>query len=105
MVTGHMAKVIGSTNTYLYSNVFYDDHSREVQTQSINYSGGVDTLTTQVDFSGKPLRVQLDHKNHDNSGQDYLVVTKMSYDPQFRLKSVYKNINNAASDQLIDSMQ
>ena len=105
MTTGHMKKVIGTTSTYLYSNIFYDDHSREVQTQSINYSGGVDTLTTQSDFSGKPLRVQLDHKDNDNSGQDYLVVTKMSYDPEFRLKSIYKNINNAASDQLIDSMQ
>ena len=105
MVTGHMAKVIGTTSTYLYSNTFYDDHRRQIQTQSINYSGGVDTLTTQSDFSGKSLRVQLNHKNNDNSGQDYLVVTKMSYDPAFRLKSIYKNINNAASDQLIDSMQ
>jgi len=53
----------------------------------------------------KPIRVQLDHKNHDNPGQDYLVVTKLAYDPAFRLKSIYKNINNAANDQLIDSMQ
>jgi hypothetical protein len=105
MVTGHMAKVVGTANQYLYSNIFYDDHSRALQTQSVNYSGGVDTVTTQFDFSSKPLRVQLDHKNHDNSGQDYLVVTKMNYDPGFRLKSIYKNINNAASDQLIDSMQ
>jgi len=104
LVTGHMAKVIGTTNTYLYSNIFYDDHGRQVQTQSINYSGGVDTLTTEYDFSGKPLRVKLDHKNHDNGG-DYLMMTKLAYDPASRLKSIYKNINSAATDQLIDSMQ
>jgi RHS repeat-associated protein len=104
LATGHMAKVLGTTNTYLYSNIFYDDHGRQVQTQSINYSGGVDTLTTQYDFSSRPLRVKLEHKNHDNSS-DYVVMTKMTYDQAFRLKSIYKNINNATTDQLIDSVQ
>jgi len=32
-------------------------------------------------------------------------LTKTNYDPNFRVTSVYKNIDGAASDQLIDSMQ
>ena len=105
MVTGTMTKVIGTTSQYLYSVNFYDDHSRVIQTQGNNYTGGVDTLTTQYDFSGKPLRTLLNHHKSGNTAQNHVVLTKMNYDAGLRLKSVYKNIDGAATDQLIDSMQ
>ncbi len=109
IATGSMTKVIGSNPAqYLYVVNFYDDHGRLTQTQSINYTGGVDTLTTQYDFSGKPIRTLLNHQKNGaspNAAQHHNVLTKMSYDPGFRIKSIYKNIDGAASDQLIDSMQ
>jgi hypothetical protein len=37
--------------------------------------------------------------------QGHEVVTKMDYDQGFRLRHIWKNIDNAASDQLIDSLQ
>lgn len=61
MVTGTAKKVMGSVSQYLYAESFYDDHSRIVQTQSINVTGGIDTVTTQYDYSGKPLRSLLNH--------------------------------------------
>ena len=105
ILTGSMTKVIGTVSQYLYSVNFYDDHSRAIQTQSVNYTGGVDTVTTQYDFSGKPLRNLLNHHKSLNTAQNHVVNTKFSYDPGFRLKSIYKNIDGAAADQLIDSMQ
>ncbi|HMH20166.1 MAG TPA: DUF6443 domain-containing protein [Puia sp.] len=108
MPTGSMTKVIGTTSQYLYAVNFYDDQGRVIQSKSINYTGGIDTATTQYDFSGKPLRSLLNHRKNGtapNTVQTHAVLTKMNYDPAFRLKSIWKNIDGAASDQLIDSMQ
>jgi RHS repeat-associated protein len=105
MVTGTMKKVIGTTSQYLYSANFYDDRGRMSQTQAVNYTGGIDTVTSQYDFSGKPLRTLLGHQKKNNTVQNHVVVTKMDYDQGFRLRHIYKNIDNAASDQLIDSIQ
>jgi RHS repeat-associated protein len=104
-VTGTMKKVIGTASQYLYDVNFYDDRGRSIQTQSINYTGAVDTATLQYDFSGKPLRTLLGHKKNGNTVQSHIVVTKMDYDAGFRVRHVYKNIDNAPSDQLIDSIQ
>ena len=82
-----------------------DDRGRLIQTQSTNYTGGVDTLTTQYDFSGKPLRSLLGQAKVTNTAQYHEVITKTNYDPNFRITSVYKNIDGASSDQLIDSFQ
>jgi len=61
--------------------------------------------TTQYDFSGKPLRTLLIHQKSGVNFEQHVVLTKLNYDAGFRVKSIYKNIDGAASDQLIDSMQ
>jgi RHS repeat-associated protein len=105
MTTGIMRKVIGTSSQYLYTTSFYDDRGRVIQSQNINYTGGIDTLTTQFDFSGKALRNLLAHKKKNNTVQNHVVVTKMDYDQGGRLKHVYKNIEGGGADQQIDSMQ
>ena len=62
-------------------------------------------MTTQYDFSGKPLRSLLGQAKVTNTAQYHEVITKTNYDPNFRVTSVYKNIDGASSDQLIDSTQ
>jgi len=104
LVTGTMTKVV-STSQYLYSVSFYDDHGRVIQVQSINYTGAKDTLTTQYDFSGKVLRTLLLHQKGQNTPQYHSVLTKFSYDSAGRMLTIRKNIDNAGSDQLIDSLQ
>jgi RHS repeat-associated protein len=105
MATGSMKKVIGTTNQYLYSVSFYDDRGRMIQTQGINCTGAIDTVTSQYDFAGKPIRSLIGHRKNGNTVQNHTVLTKMDYDNGFRLRHIYKNIDAAASDQLIDSMQ
>jgi RHS repeat-associated protein len=109
LLTGSKTKVVGSSPAqYLYAVSFFDDRGRVIQTQGVNYTGAVDTVTTQYDFSGKPLRSLLNHQkggSAPNTAQHHNVLTKMSYDAGFRVKSLYKNIDGATSDQLIDSMQ
>jgi len=105
MATGGMKKVIGTTSQYLYSANFYDDRGRVIQTQEVNYTGGVDTISTQYAFTGKPLRTLIGHRKNGNTVQNHTVLTKMDYDQGFRVRHIWKNIDGAASDQLIDSMQ
>ncbi|HWB94166.1 MAG TPA: hypothetical protein VG605_20070 [Puia sp.] len=62
-------------------------------------------MTNQYDFSGNPLRTLLCTAKPSNTAQYHRVLTKMSYDQGFRITSIYKNIDGAAGDQLIDSMQ
>jgi RHS repeat-associated protein len=105
LATGSMKKVIGTASQYLYSVSFYDDHSRIIQSQVTNFTGAIDTITTQYNFSGKTLRTLLNHKKNGNIVQNHIVVTKVDYDASFRLKHIWKNIDGATVDQLIDSMQ
>jgi hypothetical protein len=103
--TGSMQKVIGTTSTYLYTSIFYDDRSRLIQTQHVNYTGAIDTATMQYNFCGMELRQLFNHKKNNNTVQNHIVLTKADYDQSMRLRHLYKNIDNATSDQLIDSLQ
>jgi RHS repeat-associated protein len=105
LVTGTMTKVLGTSGQYVSNETFYDDHDRPVQQQRVNYTGAHDTLTTQYDFSGKPLRVLSTTVKATNTAQYHKVVTKMDYDPGFRLLHTWMNVDDASADQLIDSMQ
>ena len=106
MVTGSKKEVLGSSGSqYLYAVSFYDDRGRVIQSLDNNYTTGLDTATTQFDFTGKPLHTLLNHNKKGNTTQNHIVLTLMDYDQAFRLKHIWKNIDNAASNQLIDSMQ
>jgi RHS repeat-associated protein len=103
--TGKMKKAMDVTARYLYSSNFYDDHGRLIQSQIVNYTGGIDTVTTQYNFEGALLRTLVNHKKNGNTVQSHIVLTKLDYDQVFRLRHVWKNIDGATGDQLIDSMQ
>jgi len=104
-VTGTQTLVMGTDGQFISTVNYYDDHVRVIQSQTINSTGGVDTTTVQYDFSGKPLRALVCQAKPGNGAQFHRVLTKTSYDPNFRVTSVWKNIDGAAADQLIDSMQ
>ena len=101
MPTGVANKVIGSTSQFLYSVNFYDDHKRVIQSQKVNFTGGIDKYTTQYDFVGKTLRNFVQHQKNGTNTQSHKILTKIGYDVMGRLLTVYKNIDNASSDQLI----
>jgi len=105
LVTGTKTKVVGSASQYLYAVNFYDDHNRIIQTESINYTGGLDTLTNQYDFYGRVLCAVFGHQKAGNTVQNHLTVTKYTYDSVGRQLTVSKNIDHAPSDQLLASMQ
>lgn len=103
--TGTRTKIVGTASQYLYSVSFYDDRRRVLQTQSINYTGAVDTITYQYGFNGNVIRTLLGHKKAGNTIQNHTLSTKVDYDAGMRIRRVWKNIDDAAADQLIDSIQ
>jgi RHS repeat-associated protein len=51
------------------------------------------------------LRTLLGQQNLTSQGQTHQVLTKNNYDAAYRLTSIYKNIDGASTDQIIDSMR
>ncbi len=76
-----------------------------IQTQSVNFTGKVDTVTTQYNFTGKELRVLSDQWKGGNVVQGHLTLLKMDYDANSRLRHTWQNLGNASGDQLLDSIQ
>jgi RHS repeat-associated protein len=100
-ITGTKTKVLGTTSQFLYAVNFYDDKGRAIQTQKTNITGGIDIATTQYDFSGKPLRMLLQHQKNGTNSQTHIVLTKNSYDHAGRLTSVTKTITSTINGQTI----
>jgi len=99
LVTGTEVNVLNSS-TYLYNVSFYDDRGRVIQAHSTNNSGGKDTLTTQYDFTGRPLRILENHGKAGVNTLNYVVLTKNLYDAAGRLVSVNKKVGNSLEDSL-----
>jgi len=94
LVTGTKAKVLTTSgNQYLYSAHFYDDRGRVIQIKNSNISGGLDIITTQYSFSGKPLMTV--QKQEMANVQTNLVLSKLTYDYLDRLVKTEKKISNS----------
>ncbi|TDW97277.1 DUF6443 domain-containing protein [Dinghuibacter silviterrae] len=78
---------------WLETASFYDDKGRVIQTQSDNYKGGGDTLTSRYDFAGKVVSSYLAHGNPQASAW-MRVKTNMNYDGTGRLTNVVKTVND-----------
>ncbi len=100
--TGTRVKILGTSNQFLYSVVFYDEKSRVIQVQSTNISGGKDISTTQYDFSGHSIRNLQEHnKAGGASAQTHTILTKIEYDHYGRVLFVRKKISSNVGGQTI----
>jgi hypothetical protein len=103
LVTGTRTRVLEdptdlTKGTWLSTASFYDDRARVIQTQSDNYRGGQDTLTSLYNFTGQVLSTYLAHANPQAPvNGNTRIKTAMNYDASDRLLQVYKTINDADS--------
>ncbi|WP_222840111.1 RHS repeat-associated core domain-containing protein [Flavihumibacter stibioxidans] len=92
-VTGGMVRVLG-TSQFLHTINSYDDKGRVIQVRSKNITDGVDVVTTQYDFSGKPLiQYQVSPKNFTTAKTEY-VLTKLDYDDLGRVLIIKKTVSS-----------
>jgi len=79
LVTGTKTNILGTGN-YLYTAHFYDDRGRQLQVQSTNISGGIDKVTTQYAFDGRPLVSKESHLGGSVTPSSVTVITSYDYD-------------------------
>jgi RHS repeat-associated protein len=103
LVTGTKVRVIENPNdlnqgNWLETATFYDDRARVVQTQSDNYKGGQDSLTTLYNFTNQPITTYLAHANPSaTSNNNIRIKTNLNVDAANRVLQVYKTINDQDS--------
>lgn len=95
MVTGNKVKVLGTTDTYLYGIIYYDDKGRVIQTQSTNIADGTDINTTQYNWAGQPLLTIVRHEIRNSNPQISILVTNITYDVLGRVTKTEKKISNS----------
>lgn len=102
IVTGTKIKVLGTSNTWITSSMYYDEKGRVIQVLTDNSNGGLDVTTTQYDFTGKILSSYLHHRNPSSVlTPEVKVLSKMLYDQAGRLTKLWKQLNNSGTDKLI----
>jgi RHS repeat-associated protein len=94
MVTGGRTKVLGTTNTYLYSIPFYDEKGRAIQSQSTNITGGIDISTTQYTWAGQPLVMVSKQQKAGGTVQETVTVSQLTYDDLGRVTKTEKKLSN-----------
>ena len=89
------SKVLGSSNTYLYSCTIYNDKGKPIQIQSTNITGGLDVSTTQYSWAGQPLAmVQKHEKASSPNQQTTVIITKIIYDNLGRVLKSENKLSN-----------
>lgn len=95
LVLWTQAEVLGSAQgQYISTSNIYDAKGRLIQQQTLNYSGGLDIITTQYNFIGKPLVQDLRHQKLSpiKPTQTYEVATLNTYDVLERPIKVQKMV-------------
>ena len=92
LVTWTQARILG-TNTFLSSVNIYDEKGRVIQVKSTT-ALGTDIITTQYDWSGKPLVTVQAQTVSATGGQATVVVSKLSYDELGRMVKTEKKLGN-----------
>jgi len=91
--TGTKTRILNSS-TFLYTVPFYDENGLVVQAQSTNITGGTDIMLTQYSWAGQPLINIAKQEKAGINAQTSIVLTKPSYDVQWRLLKTEKKISN-----------
>jgi RHS repeat-associated protein len=97
LVTWSQSEILGTGGAqYISVANIYDKRARLIQEQTVNYSGGLDLLTTQYNFIGLPLVTDLRHQKITSGSppttQTYEVATLTTYDALERPVQVQKMV-------------
>jgi len=95
LITWTQIKVLGSS-TWLYTVTIYDEKGRAIQQKSKNFTGGIDIVTTQYNWSGQALLITAKHEKATTpNAQTTVIVTRFTYDDLGRLVKTEKKVSNS----------
>jgi RHS repeat-associated protein len=92
-IVGSGVKILGTTNTWLNTVVYYNRFGQPIQTIGGNHLGGRDRISTLVDFTGRTQRELQTAIGYNNGGVSTLLKV-YTYDPMGRLKILQHQINS-----------
>jgi RHS repeat-associated protein len=78
-------------NTWLWNVSYYDDDGHVVQRITDNHLGGIDRISSIVDFEGKPLKVKSTHTTL--LGAPVVTTRRLDYDHSGRILQVWHQVN------------
>lgn len=93
LATGGKVKILGTTNDWLASAVFYDKYGRAIQAQGQNHFGGTDRATTQYDFAGRALK---SWQRHHTATDTVVITNRFDYDHAGRVLAQYQQLDSEA---------
>lgn len=95
LVTGTRDKILGTTNSYLYTVNLFDDLERPIQVQEQNITTGTDIITSQYCWNGALV---VDVKKMDKAGtnpQTIVSVTQLTFDSLWRVSKTDKKVSHS----------
>ncbi|HTH56911.1 MAG TPA: DUF6443 domain-containing protein [Cyclobacteriaceae bacterium] len=98
LTTGTMVKNMGD-NSWLRTVRYYDHKARVVQNISQNNKGGLDIVTSVLDFTGKVMKTKTTHKTTIHS--DQIIAYRYTYDQTGRKIKTYLSLNNEPNEMLL----
>jgi RHS repeat-associated protein len=102
MVTGTRVKILANPTdltqgNWLENATFYDQKERPLQTLFTNHMGGLDETDILYNFSGQVLSKFTQSNNYAGNVTNLQETTDMTYDPQGRLLTTTKTINDGTT--------
>jgi RHS repeat-associated protein len=93
LLTGTRTKILGTAN-FLYAISIYNDKGQVIQVKTTNISGGIDIVTTQYTWNGKPLVMVQQQEKSGINAQTTVVVSQLTYDDLGRVAQTQKRVAN-----------
>uniref|UniRef100_UPI0005C751B6 PKD domain-containing protein n=2 Tax=Flexithrix dorotheae TaxID=70993 RepID=UPI0005C751B6 len=101
IMTASKVRVLGGGGRFLTTVMFYDDRGRVIQTKGENNNGGIDVMTSQFDFVGRPTRTYMQHENPKGDLTATNILKKYFYDHTGRVTSINQIINDNQEEEEI----
>ncbi|WP_044240840.1 PKD domain-containing protein, partial [Flexithrix dorotheae] len=97
-------KRLGEGLPYLTTATFYDKKGRVLQTQGENHKKGVDIMTTDYDFIGRPKRTYEQHHVVGENMAEVRIVKDFTYDHAGRVKSIKQQIDEEIGSEILGEL-
>ncbi|MEP1095642.1 MAG: DUF6443 domain-containing protein [Cyclobacteriaceae bacterium] len=92
MPTGSKVLILGSNDKWLNSVQYYDNRLRPIQTVAENHLGGIDRITSEVNYTtGEVIKTLVEHTGSESVN----LLTEYTYDHVGRLLQTHETVGNA----------
>ena len=93
LLTATWTKILDNSNKWSKNYTFYDDKARAIYVYEKNHLGGYTYIKTELDYRGKIIKTETNHKRI-NSSTNLKIVDNFEYDHAERTTKHFQKINS-----------